>query len=511
MQVFAITKDIDLLSKDDFTANVKRFLGATELVFVVPDILVQAFQAAYKSRAFCRVVSERLILPLSLEDIQTWDVSGFPKRAGWYYQQLLKLAIAQTELAKPFFLIWDADTIPYRHMSFFHNGRMLFSEGPEYHIPYFKTNSALIGVDRTKEPVRFSTISQHMPVCRELMLNLLQHLGRDHAGDWIAAIRRSISDGRSEKSLFSEYELFADWVRLTQPDKFALRRIAWSRDGNLYNRKQLLLAKRVFNFIAYESWHEGEIVTTEIRRRLWKDLLLTSLQSKQRVVTSSTRENHSGRPSRGELFDKIYRDRVWGSTDQLSGGGSYGQWAAGYHLCVSEFIRREKVHSLLDIGCGDFSVGLAIAPLLRKYEAVDVSSLIINRNRELYGGLANVEFRVLDACTERLPRVDVVTIRQVFQHLTNAEIEMILSNVERSGARAAIIAEEVPRRKCRPNIDLPHSSNFTRCDAKGKSGVFIDKPPFARKATKVLTVPGISGRDTVLVVWVLRLQGAQRN
>ena len=229
MQVFTVTKNRDLLTHFELADNIRRFLHATQLIFIVPRALVSEFTGAYASRPFCRIMDESEILGLSLKEIEAWNVFGFPDRAGWYLQQFLKIAVAEHSIAESRYLIWDADTVPYRHLRFFDDQRrLLLTEGPEFHEPYFETNDALIGVDRRRDGVRFSAISQHMPVDRDLMLRLLRRMSCRNGVDWVSAVKAAISDGRESRSLFSEYELFADWVRSEYPDRICLRRLSWS-------------------------------------------------------------------------------------------------------------------------------------------------------------------------------------------------------------------------------------------------------------------------------------------
>jgi hypothetical protein len=219
-------------------------------------------------------MDESEILGLSLKEIEAWKVFAFPDRAGWYLQQFLKIAVAEHSIAEPRYLIWDADTVPYRHLRFFDDqGRLLFTEGPEFHEMYFETNGALIGVDRRRDGVRFSAISQHMPVDRDLMLCLLQRISRRNGADWASAVKAAISDGRESRSLFSEYELFADWVRSQYPDRFCLRRLSWSRNGNLFTPIQLMAAKRTMSFIAFESWHKRPMFLDQPKGPLWDEIL----------------------------------------------------------------------------------------------------------------------------------------------------------------------------------------------------------------------------------------------
>jgi hypothetical protein len=178
-----------------------------------------------------------------------------------------------------------------------------------------------------------------------------------------------------------------------------------------------------------------------------------------------------------DTFNMIYKEGVWGE----GSGGSEGAWADGYIEFVRKFIDENNIQSVPDVGCGDFRVGAKIIDMVEAYNAADVSDLIIERNKKTFD-LHNVKFMKLNACVDDIPGADLVTIRQVLQHLTNAEIESILANVEKSGAKFCIVAEHLPSEKefIRPNIDLPSHSAGIRTFVG--SGVMIDQPPFSRAA-----------------------------
>jgi SAM-dependent methyltransferase len=191
-----------------------------------------------------------------------------------------------------------------------------------------------------------------------------------------------------------------------------------------------------------------------------------------------------------EAFDHIYEQRIWANgSDELSGGGSYGRMADEYVAFLTAFIGKHRIQSILDIGCGDFNVGSRIAPRVARYHAVDVSARIVEMNKSRFSALTNVEFRQANACTEPLTNADLVTVRQVFQHLTNAQIAMILQNIERTGPKFALITEHLSERTpgFRPNLDLPSHSSLTRV-AIG-SGVVLNAPPFSRQAPLVASIP----------------------
>jgi SAM-dependent methyltransferase len=211
---------------------------------------------------------------------------------------------------------------------------------------------------------------------------------------------------------------------------------------------------------------------------------------------------------RGEVFDTIYRDRLWGGSEaQPSGYGSVGEHALSYIDFVHRFVRENSIRSILDIGCGDFAIGSKICPVVEEYVAADVSAVIIARNQQVFAGIANTRFTRIDLCTDALPPVDLITVREVLQHLSNADIKLALENLERSVARYALITEHLPagHALAAPNLDKPRGPNIRNPFG---SGVYIDQPPFSRTKTDVLSVkhPSFATAPSYLVtsLWDLK-------
>jgi hypothetical protein len=186
----------------------------------------------------------------------------------------------------------------------------------------------------------------------------------------------------------------------------------------------------------------------------------------------------------------VYKRGLWKQGNSLSGVGSEGVLAERYVAFVLNYARARGLRSVLDGGCGDFSVGSKLAPAFVRYSAMDVSSHIIDINRRRYSGpdWQHVRFAVADMTTDDMPAADLVLIRQVLQHLTNSQIEKILRNLEAGRWRRALISESVhdPANNQVPNLDLPSHSVRTR--ASLGSGVFIDRPPFNRPARRIATL-----------------------
>lgn len=210
---------------------------------------------------------------------------------------------------------------------------------------------------------------------------------------------------------------------------------------------------------------------------------------------------------RAELFDAVYRERMWGGTpDQSSGWGSYGEHSSQYVDFVRDFIAKNDIESVLDVGCGDFQIGFRICGVVPHYIGADVSRVIVERNAATFSDLTNVRFMVLDVCADTLPQVDLVTIREVLQHLSNADITLALDNIERSKARFALVTEHLPAPHVlrAPNLDKPRGPNIRNPFG---SGVFIQHAPFNRPAELVLSVkhPSYAGAPSHLVTHLWKL------
>ena len=154
------------------------------------------------------------------------------------------------------------------------------------------------------------------------------------------------------------------------------------------------------------------------------------------------------------------------------------------------------VRRLVDLGCGDFEVGSSLAAMVEDYTGVDVAGSVIAANRSRYASEHRRFFR-LDLTTGSLPSGDAAVLRQVLQHLGNAEIAAVLDNVRKT-YRLIFVTEHIPIESAKPNLDMAHGP-LVRV-MKG-SGVFIDRPPFNVSAAVIGDIPYWPGE--VLRTWVV--------
>lgn len=181
----------------------------------------------------------------------------------------------------------------------------------------------------------------------------------------------------------------------------------------------------------------------------------------------------------GEKFDAIYRGRYWGhsSDGNLSSGNGTRDYrlTEPYIAAVATLLQAfPEKPTVVDLGCGDFEIGRRVRPFAGRYIGCDVSAAIIEQDWARYAGDAGLEFHVLNAVDSPLPGGDVLTIRQVLQHLSNADILQVLPKLQ--AYPFVVVTEDVPEGEFTANAD--HQSGFSVRTIEGNSGVDLAQPPF---------------------------------
>lgn len=185
-----------------------------------------------------------------------------------------------------------------------------------------------------------------------------------------------------------------------------------------------------------------------------------------------------------QVFSRIYEDGLWGKGEGgfHSGSGSVEAHAVAYVQALSRYIAEHSIRRVVDLGCGDFTVGRKIVALSVDYTGVDVVPALIQHHSAQFGS-ERVRFKHLDIVNDPLPEGDLCLIRQVLQHLSNDQIVRILPKLKRY--QHVLITEHYPAPGAHvvPNRDKTHGHD-TRIE--DDSAVFLDQPPFNARVTEVL-------------------------
>jgi SAM-dependent methyltransferase len=207
----------------------------------------------------------------------------------------------------------------------------------------------------------------------------------------------------------------------------------------------------------YETYHK-------IKRLYWK-----------KVYKSKTAR---------DVFTNIYESNQWGGQkgEYFSGTGSDEYNACLYSEVVKKFIKDKNIKKVLDLGCGDFTVGSKLQVEGVEYLGIDIVKKLVEKNRQEYGN-TNVQFKCLDIISDELPDSEMCLIRQVLQHLSNGQISSILEKAKKY--KYILITEHYPfiDKDIIPNKDKVHGYDIR---LYYNSAVYLDLPPFNLEISDML-------------------------
>lgn len=177
-----------------------------------------------------------------------------------------------------------------------------------------------------------------------------------------------------------------------------------------------------------------------------------------------------------KVMEQIYDLNLWGkgANEFYSGFGSHNPAiVAPYIDVVRVFLTSLQTPvTVLDLGCGDFNIGKQLVKHTKKYIAVDIVQPLIDFNKTEFKS-ANLTFDCLDIAKDDLPKADVVLLRQVLQHLSNAEVQAVLDKLK--NYKYVILTEHLPNGVFTPNKDIISGQGIR---LKKQSGLDILKAPF---------------------------------
>ncbi len=192
------------------------------------------------------------------------ELSGSARRAGWYFQQFLKMAYARLSDCD-YYLVWDADTIPINKIDFFDRYGSPYLAYRDF-VPEDKcfepTQENLLPDKALKKQVRKSFIAEHMLVKTCIMRELLDRLeaNRDAPGHaFFEKIMHCVPQRYINLSGFSEFELYAAFVLKYHPDTYVQRKWNNLRNAKTYigsspDSNDLLWISRVFDTVSLEDF-----------------------------------------------------------------------------------------------------------------------------------------------------------------------------------------------------------------------------------------------------------------
>ncbi|MBQ0768020.1 MAG: class I SAM-dependent methyltransferase [Bizionia sp.] len=200
-----------------------------------------------------------------------------------------------------------------------------------------------------------------------------------------------------------------------------------------------------------------------------------------------------------KAMEQVYEMNLWGDNTSsfYSGEGSHQPDIVNPYIdVVTSFLTAfDSMITVCDLGCGDFNVGKELVKYTKTYIGVDIVADLISYNKQQFKE-DNLEFQCLDIAVDDLPIGDCALLRQVLQHLSNAEVQRILNKL--AHFKYVILTEHVPEGNFTPNKDIISGQGIR---LKKQSGINVLAPPFNLKVkdeSELLSVVLKDGKGVIV-------------
>ena len=226
----------------------------------------------------------------------------------------------------------------------------------------------------------------------------------------------------------------------------------------------------------------------------------------QKDLKNTAKETKKPWPTKA-VMEQVYSLGLWGDNGSkfYSGTGSHNQKILIPYLnAITTFLTSfENSLTVCDLGCGDFNIGKELVRHTKKYIAVDIVPALIAYNKSIFKE-ENLEFRCLDIATAALPKADCVILRQVLQHLSNAEIKQVVSKL--TNFQYIILTEHLPDGNFEPNLDIISGQGIR---LKKQSGVNLLAPPFNLKVKEEKVISSVEENKGVIVTTLYKIKTSE--
>jgi 2-polyprenyl-3-methyl-5-hydroxy-6-metoxy-1,4-benzoquinol methylase len=199
-----------------------------------------------------------------------------------------------------------------------------------------------------------------------------------------------------------------------------------------------------------------------------------------------------------ERFERIYKEKLWGENEQgegFSGGGSLMEAAEPYYQYLVQFLHDHEIKSVVDLGCGDWTLSKHIDWSGIDYVGYDVVQSVIDKNRVSYAN-NHIHFISGNFLTANIPEADLLICAHVLQHMPNQDVAAFVKLLPKF--KYCLILDAMPHQG--ENADFPIEETFPFWEDRG---IDLTLPPFSVPGKQVLVYRqgfNASGMDILTLI-----------
>jgi len=191
---------------------------------------------------------------------------------------------------------------------------------------------------------------------------------------------------------------------------------------------------------------------------------------------------------REAVFNSIYKSYHWKDYYKPEKDESYSGFGSDKHLgdnvvtSLKNFIENNKVEKILDLACGDFNwmKEIVLNNNSINYTGYEIVDSIIKSNNRLYSN-EKIVFKRVDIIENSLTeKFDLIIIKDLFQHIKNDEILLILNKLKSNKSKFLAITTNPD---IESNVDLKNFGHHRYINIENKP-FMLNKPFLSFTANK---------------------------
>ncbi|MDB9986894.1 methyltransferase domain-containing protein [Candidatus Pelagibacter sp.] len=133
-----------------------------------------------------------------------------------------------------------------------------------------------------------------------------------------------------------------------------------------------------------------------------------------------------------DRFIIIYNKNLWSSKESKSGEGSEVKQTKNLSLWLKKNLKKFKINTFVDAPCGDLNwIKKILNKLDINYVGIDIVPQIIKKNKKNFSS-KKIKFEVKNICSDKLPKCDLLMVRDCLFHLSYKDINKFLKNLSRT-------------------------------------------------------------------------------
>lgn len=212
------------------------------------------------------------------------------------------------------------------------------------------------------------------------------------------------------------------------------------------------------------------------------------------------------RSSRKDVFEAVYHNHTWGG-ESRSGPGSDPLNTVAYIGFINRWLAAHPdCKHIVEIGCGDWATSQLInLTSIQTYTGYDIVPEVIARNVATHQS-SQVQFVCADFLEEPPVEGDLLIVKDVLQHLSNASVFRFIQQVL-PRYRYAIIVNDVRRFQVLLFLGVPvgwKNIQIPNADVSdgGSRPIRLDSPPFLLPVAERFSYKVILRQNPTRVIYI---------